>query len=343
MWCRSAPATCRTTPCSSAPGRSGKPVLLKRGPSAGLTDWLLSAEYVLSEGNPNVILCERGIRGSDSSTKNLFDLNAIPAVKSLSHLPIVADPSHGTGKRAMVPPMARAAVAAGRRRPAGGGARATRRGALRRGPEPLSRAVRAADGRAQGNCRGDRAADSMKRLGLIAALGLCAVAPLRPCASCAQDPLDIVRRASIAYRNLTSLQADFIQVIEDARLGDTLASAGHLYQAGQNKFAMRFTDPPDEAIVIDGKYSWFYTPSTAPRPGHSHGGGERPGVRAEPAGPGPGPPERSLRDDLDSRRHGGGQESVGGVDCAAGNQPEFFARGALAGSGGRPAPPHRAG
>jgi 3-deoxy-7-phosphoheptulonate synthase len=94
-------------------GRSGKPVLLKRGPSATLTELLLSAEYVLSEGNPNVILCERGVRGTDSSTKNLFDLNAIPAVKSLSHLPIMADPSHGTGKRAMVPPMARAAVAAG--------------------------------------------------------------------------------------------------------------------------------------------------------------------------------------------------------------------------------------
>lgn len=94
-------------------GRAGKPVLLKRGPSAGVTDLLLSAEYVLSEGNPNVILCERGIRGADSSTRNLFDLNAIPAVKSLSHLPIMADPSHGTGKRAMVPAMARAAVAAG--------------------------------------------------------------------------------------------------------------------------------------------------------------------------------------------------------------------------------------
>ena len=94
-------------------GRCGKPVLLKRGPSASLTDWLLSAEYVLSEGNPNVILCERGIRGSDSSTRNLLDLNAIPAVKSLSHLPIMADPSHGTGKRALVPAMARAAVAAG--------------------------------------------------------------------------------------------------------------------------------------------------------------------------------------------------------------------------------------
>ena len=96
-----------------AAGRAGKPVLLKRGPAASLTDLLLSAEYVLTEGNPNVILCERGIRGLDGTTRNLFDLNAIPAVKLLSHLPILADPSHGTGRRAMVPPMARAALGAG--------------------------------------------------------------------------------------------------------------------------------------------------------------------------------------------------------------------------------------
>jgi len=94
-------------------GRLGKPVLLKRGPSASLSELLMSAEYVLAEGNPNVILCERGIRGADAATRNLFDLNAIPAVKQLSHLPIIADPSHGTGRRAMVRPMARAAVAAG--------------------------------------------------------------------------------------------------------------------------------------------------------------------------------------------------------------------------------------
>ncbi len=94
-------------------GRAGKPVLLKRGPSATLTDLFLSAEYVLTEGNPNVILCERGIRGSDGATRNLFDLNAIPAVKSLSHLPIIADPSHATGRRSLVPAAARAAIAAG--------------------------------------------------------------------------------------------------------------------------------------------------------------------------------------------------------------------------------------
>ncbi len=94
-------------------GKIGKPVLLKRGMAATINDLLLSAEYVLSEGNPNVILCERGVRTFDSATRNLFDLTAIPVVHKLSHLPIVADPSHGTGLRDKVIPMARAAVAAG--------------------------------------------------------------------------------------------------------------------------------------------------------------------------------------------------------------------------------------
>lgn len=94
-------------------GRSGKPVLLKRGMTATLTDWLMSAEYVLAEGNPDVILCERGIRGPGGAGRTLFDINAIAAVKTLTHLPILADPSHATGKRALVPAAARAAVAAG--------------------------------------------------------------------------------------------------------------------------------------------------------------------------------------------------------------------------------------
>lgn len=94
-------------------GTLGKPVLLKRGMAATINDLLLSAEYVLSEGNPNVILCERGVRTFDSATRNLFDLTAIPVVQKLSHLPIMADPSHGTGLRDKVTPMARAAVAAG--------------------------------------------------------------------------------------------------------------------------------------------------------------------------------------------------------------------------------------
>ena len=94
-------------------GRLRKPVLLKRGLSATIQELLLSAEYILAEGNPNVILCERGVRGFDTATRNLFDLSAIAVVHGLSHLPIVADPSHGTGHRDMVTPMARAAVAAG--------------------------------------------------------------------------------------------------------------------------------------------------------------------------------------------------------------------------------------
>ena len=94
-------------------GRCGKPILLKRGMAATIQDLLLSAEYILAEGNSQVILCERGIRGFDPATRNIFDLSAIPVVRALSHLPIVADPSHGTGHRDMVIPMARAAVAAG--------------------------------------------------------------------------------------------------------------------------------------------------------------------------------------------------------------------------------------
>jgi len=94
-------------------GRIGKPVLLKRGMSATITDLLMSAEYILAEGNNQVILCERGIRSFDPSTRNLFDLTAIPLVQKLSHLPMVADPSHGTGLRDKVLPMGRAAIAAG--------------------------------------------------------------------------------------------------------------------------------------------------------------------------------------------------------------------------------------
>jgi 3-deoxy-7-phosphoheptulonate synthase len=96
-----------------AVGRINKPVLLKRGMAATITDLLLSAEYILAEGNTQVVLCERGIRSFDTSTRNLFDVTAIPIVQRLSHLPMIADPSHGTGLRDKVIPMARAAVAAG--------------------------------------------------------------------------------------------------------------------------------------------------------------------------------------------------------------------------------------
>jgi len=94
-------------------GEVQKPVLLKRGMSATIEELLLSSEYILSGGNYNVILCERGIRTFETYLRNTLDIAAIPVIKKLSHLPIVADPSHGTGRRDKVPPMARAAVAAG--------------------------------------------------------------------------------------------------------------------------------------------------------------------------------------------------------------------------------------
>jgi 3-deoxy-7-phosphoheptulonate synthase len=94
-------------------GRVRRPVLLKRGLAATIEEWLLSAEYILAGGNTQVVLCERGIRTFENATRNTLDISAIPVVKKLSHLPIVVDPSHGTGRRDKVIPMARAAVAAG--------------------------------------------------------------------------------------------------------------------------------------------------------------------------------------------------------------------------------------
>lgn len=94
-------------------GRSGKPVILKRGFSATIEEWLMAAEYIVSEGNEKVVLCERGIRTFEKATRNTLDLSAVPVVKRLSHLPVIVDPSHATGDRSLVAPMARAAVAAG--------------------------------------------------------------------------------------------------------------------------------------------------------------------------------------------------------------------------------------
>ena len=94
-------------------GRTGMPVLLKRGLSATIEEWLLSAEYVIAQGNPNVILCERGIRTFETATRNTMDLNAIALAKRRSHLPVISDPSHGTGKWYLVPPLALASLAVG--------------------------------------------------------------------------------------------------------------------------------------------------------------------------------------------------------------------------------------
>lgn len=94
-------------------GKLNKPILLKRGMSATIEEWLMSAEYIMSEGNENVILCERGIRTFETYTRNTLDLSAVQAVKRLSHLPVIVDPSHATGKAWMVPTMSKAAIAAG--------------------------------------------------------------------------------------------------------------------------------------------------------------------------------------------------------------------------------------
>ena len=94
-------------------GRAGRPVLLKRGMHSTLVEWLNCAEYILSEGNPDVILCERGIRTFETYTRNTLDLSAVPAIKELSHLPIIIDPTHSTGRLSLIASMSMAAVAAG--------------------------------------------------------------------------------------------------------------------------------------------------------------------------------------------------------------------------------------
>lgn len=94
-------------------GKTGKPVLLKRGPCATFEEWILAAEYIMAEGNFNVIFCERGIRTFETYTRNTLDISSVPVIKQLTHLPIVVDPSHGTGKWQLVKPMAMAAIAAG--------------------------------------------------------------------------------------------------------------------------------------------------------------------------------------------------------------------------------------
>jgi 3-deoxy-7-phosphoheptulonate synthase len=94
-------------------GNTNTPILLKRGLSATIEEWLMSAEYIMSKGNPNVILCERGIRTFETYTRNTLDLSAVPVIKELSHLPIIVDPSHATGKWSMVEPLSKAAIAVG--------------------------------------------------------------------------------------------------------------------------------------------------------------------------------------------------------------------------------------
>ena len=137
-------------------GHARKPVLVKRGISATIEEWLLSAEYILAGGNNDVILCERGIRTFETATRNTFDISSIPVVQKLSHLPVVADPSHGAGRRDMVAQLARAAVAAGRRRPPHRGAQRPGSRLERRSAVDVPRAVRPPDGGIADHRSGDR-------------------------------------------------------------------------------------------------------------------------------------------------------------------------------------------
>ena len=140
----------------NACGRTQRPVMLKRGYGATIEEWLMAAEYIVSSGNPNVILCERGIRTFETATRNTMDVSAVPVLHELTHLPVVADPSHATGKRSLVPPLAMASVAAGRRRDHGRGASAARGGALGRAAAADARDVPGDDGQAHAAPRARR-------------------------------------------------------------------------------------------------------------------------------------------------------------------------------------------
>ena len=139
-----------------AVGDSGKPALLKRGMSATLEEFLLAAEYILDRGNPNVMLCERGIRTYEDHTRFTLPLATVPYLHDKSHLPVVVDPSHGTGKARLVIPMARAAIAAGADAPDHRSPRRPRARRQRRRPDDHPRRIQATDGSVPADCGGGR-------------------------------------------------------------------------------------------------------------------------------------------------------------------------------------------
>ena len=259
-----------------AVGKLGKPVLLKRGMAATIQDLLLSAEYILAEGNTQVILCERGLRSFDTTARNLFDLTAIPIVQQLSHLPIVADPSHGTGRRDKVLPMARAAVAAG----ADGvlievhphPEKAVSDGAQSQTPEQFTETVRQL--RDIATAIGRRIATLALALGVglagAAVLGPTLAAPLGAQATGATRTADdaaiaLLERAASAYSSARTLRATFSQTLGSSRTEQVLRSRGEFFQRGTQYFTFRFTEPPDDRIVADGEVVWLYLPSMAKR------------------------------------------------------------------------------
>ena len=250
-----------------AVGRSGKPVLLKRGMAATIHELLLSAEYVLAEGNPNVILCERGhpqLRHPDPQpVRPHRDPGRARAVAPADHRR--SEPRHRAARQGAADGARRRRRR--RRRHHGRSAPAARPRAVRRRAEALPRAVRRMMRRAARDRRGDRPAD--RRTGGLAgmrlrAFALLALLPLLHAPAVrAQDAAAVLQRTADAYRRLHSLAANFDQIVSSEMIG-TFTSRGTLAQSGASRLAMRFSDPKNEAIVIDGTYIWIYTPSTAP-------------------------------------------------------------------------------
>ena len=257
-------------------GKIGMPVLLKRGLAATIQDLLLSAEYILAEGNAQVILCERGLRSFDTASRNLFDLTAIPIVQQLSHLPIVADPSHGTGRRDKVLPMARAAVAAG----ADGviievhpqPEKAMSDGAQSLTPDQFAETMRqlnrVADAIGRSITRG-AVGVLLSAMLILPARSAQAQTDLRPPAAATAPRSDstslaLLVRAGKAYKGARTLRAAFAQELVNPRTRTNLRSSGEFFQKGAQLFAFRFSAPAEDRIVSDGQVLWLYSPSTAP-------------------------------------------------------------------------------
>ena len=247
--------------------RLGKPVLLKRGMAATIDEWILSAEYLLAEGNAQVVLCERGIRSFEPTTRHAFDISSIPAAKQRTHLPVMADPSHATGSRDLVPAAAAGALAAGAdallievhatpetaRSDAAQSLTIPQFTALM----PRLHAVAAAVGRTL-------TAPLLTVVACAALAALALAAPLHAQNSAAVDPATVLGRARAEYATVRTARAEFTQEIQNPLLGRALQSRGTLLQRRPDKLSVTFTEPAGDRIVSDGKWLWVYLPSTQP-------------------------------------------------------------------------------
>lgn len=243
--------------------RIGKPILLKRGMGATIDEWLQSAEYLLAEGNAQVVLCERGIRSFEPSTRHAFDIGSIPATQQRTHLPVIADPSHATGSRDLVPATALGAVAAG--------------------ADALLIEVHAAPDTAQSDAAQSLTIPQFSALvpqlravaravgrtlaapvAMLLTMLVVQAAPLEAQTAPAIDPATVLARARAEYATVRSARAEFTQEIQNPLLGRALQSRGTLLQRKPGKLAVTFTEPAGDRIVSDGRWLWVYLPSTQP-------------------------------------------------------------------------------